>query len=89
MGDTRAGHMIFHRAYALFTSVVSLLGVCDLSPPPASMMSAAPVLTKLNASPMACAPDAQAVDAQWDGPCSPNRIDTWPELRLGKIRGMK
>src|SRR5262245_8822364 len=41
------------------------------------------------ASPIACAPVAQAVTTAWLGPRKPCRIDTWPEARLISALGMK
>ena len=41
------------------------------------------------ASPMACAPVEQAVTAEWFGPFSPWRIETWPLTKLISDAGMK
>ncbi len=38
---------------------------------------------------MACAPVEQAVTTEWFGPLNPNRICTWPEIRLINAPGIK
>src|SRR5688572_14474388 len=59
------------------------------SAPPATITSASPSLISRVASPMACAPVAQAVTTEWFGPLKPYLIETWPEARLIKADGMK
>jgi hypothetical protein len=46
-------------------------GAMQDSVPPATMQSASPYLMRRNASPMACAPEAHAVEAAWFGPRRP------------------
>ena len=57
-------------------------GLIVPSAPPATIMSASSSLIIRAASPIACAPDEQAVTTAWLGPISPYLIDTWPEIRL-------
>ena len=63
-------------------------GVINASAPPAIMTSASPRSMIREASPMACAPAAQAVVAHAIGPRAPTRIDTQPAAMLGKKPGI-
>ena len=59
------------------------------SAPPATMTSASSSWISRAASPIACAPVAQAVTTEWFGPLKPYSIETWPEARLISADGMK
>ena len=59
------------------------------SAPPAIITSASPYLIRRAASPIACAPVAQAVTTEWFGPLKPKRMLTCPEIRLISAPGMK
>jgi len=53
------------------TKPATPIGQIEASAPPATMMSASPYLIIRAASPMACAPVAQAVTTAWLGPLKP------------------
>ena len=59
------------------------------SAPPATITLASPYLTIRNASPMAWAPLAHAVDAAWFGPWNPCRMLTRPAGMFTSTLGMK
>mmetsp|Transcript_41254 Transcript_41254/g.118678 ORF Transcript_41254/g.118678 Transcript_41254/m.118678 type:complete len:206 (+) Transcript_41254:621-1238(+) len=66
-----------------------LMGSMHASAPPASMMSALPYSMHRIASPMACEPAAQAVEAAWLGPCKPYSKDSLPAAEFARTFGTK
>ena len=64
-------------------------GVITASLPPANMMSASSCRMIFKASPIACAPVAQAVAGAGARPLAPKRIETCPAARLTMRPGMK
>ncbi len=72
------------RRKALMHRVVSAASV-----PPAITASASPRWISRSASPIACAPVAQAEETEKPGPRAPVRIATCPAAALGIIIGTK
>ena len=66
--------------------------VIAASLPPVTITSASPTWISLNASPIALAAEAHAVATAEHGPCSPQRIETWPlaalTISLGITNGL-
>ena len=64
-------------------------GEIAASAPPHTITSASPYSIMRALVPMACSPVVQAVTMAILGPLKPNLIDTWPEIMLMMLAGMK
>ena len=64
-------------------------GVTAASAPPATQASSSPRAMVRKASPIACAPDAQALVMVKLAPRRPCRIEIWPGARFEIEAGMK